>query len=653
MNVATTVEVGGSALPFHLRHVRWQQELHGLDRFCLTFSHSDLSDGSVAVKDVTSELASGLGKLLTLRLGYYDPVAAREKSTELRGIVTGVRGRYSGKGMDVLVEGAGAAHVLDRVIHTRTFQNMTWDQIVREVARPGGKQFSRLEVALGALGDIKVPFCCQYQETDFAFLRRLCASWGWIICASGNELIVRAGREFRGFPGHDEVAVLVPGANTQAVSGGVRSSPVSYECGAYQYYGEKGLTAGNHGDEGVKVWTAAPRAAGQGFTGTGLRAGQELYAEPGSSHEGGVHWGQMDTDHHAERWAQFLAGEGAFFEGCTWVPALHAGAKAKVGKAVGVGVDWVEQETLLVTRIVHTIHEDEYRNEFEGCALGSPKLLDPALFPPRARFVTIPGRVTRSDDASRVGRVLVQPLPLAAKWLPETVPARVAHRAAGSDHGELLQPEVGDEVLLALHPDAFEEPVVICVLYNGTNKTLPEKLPKHAGLDHSQIDKNDLKWQLTRGGNAVIFDDTSGKERILVVSRCSSLVLSEDSAGPHMTLTVRKGEEPACTLSFGKDGLVTLTAKNLVVDASESVTFKAGKDFVIDAGGKISLKAGADFRLEAAGKVDQRSGTDTKIDAGTNATVKGAVKLKLSGGAQSELTGGATTTIKGGLVRIN
>lgn len=669
MNVATAVEVGGAAVPFHLRRVHWVQELFGYDRFALTFSYADLSDASAVVKDVTEDLSGGLGKTLTLRLAHFDALAGSEKEATLQGIVTGVRSRYGRRGMEVILEGAGAAHVLDRVVHTRSYQEWTWDRIVRDLVQPAQGLISNLDVRLDLWGGIKVPFCCEYQETDFAFLRRLCAAWGWIICAAGNELFIHAAENFRGFPGCEETTVIIPGTNCRSVGGGVRTTPSSYECGAYQHYGDRGLQDGNYGDSQVKAWTANQKATGQGFVSTGLDAGARLYKLPGSSHDGGVHWSQREADLQSARWARFLAGEGSFFEGASWISSLRPGGQAKVEKAVDLAVDWVKSETILITRVEHRIETDDYINQFEGCSAGSPRLLDPAAFPQRTRFVSIPGKVTRSDDPARVARVRVQPLILSPKWLPETIPARVAHRAAGPDHGELLQPEVGDEVLLLLHPDAFEEPIVTSVLYNGSNKTLPAKLPAHANLQQAQIDTNDLKWHLTRGGNAVIFDDTSGTERILVVTKTGSLELSEDSGGPHMLLTVRDGQNPKCTLTFDKQGQVTLTAKNVLFNIEENIVFKAGKDFSLDAQGKISLKSGQDTKIEAGTKVETKSGTDTriaagtkletksgmdtKIEAGMNASVKGTMQLKLEGGAQSELKGGAMVTIQGAIVKIN
>ena len=653
MNVATAVEVGGSALPFHLRRVHWVQEMFGYDRFALTFSYADLSDTSTIVKDVTGDLSTGLGQTLTLRLAHFDALAGSETETALQGIITGVRSRYGRRGMEVILEGAGAAHVLDRVVHTRTYQEWTWDRIVRDLVQPAQGVLSGLDVKLDAWGGIKVPFCCEYQETDFAFLRRLCASWGWIICAVGNELFVHAAENFQGFPGCQQVTGIIPGTNCRAVGGGVRATPSSYECGSYQHYGDRGLQDGNYGDSQVKAWATNPKANGQGFVNTGLGAGGQLYTLPGSSHDGGVHWSQREADLQSARWTRFLAGEGAFFEGTTWIPALRPGGQAQVEPAVDLAVDWVKQERILVTRVEHRVEADDYVNEFTGCAASSPRLLDPAAFPQRARFVSIPAKVTKSDDPGRVARVRVQPLVLSPKWLPETIPARVAHRAAGPDHGELLQPEVGDEVLLLLHPDAFEEPIVTSVLYNGTNKTLPDKLPAHANLQQAQLDTNDLKWHLTRGGNAVIFDDTSGSERILIVNKCSSLELSEVSSGPHMLLTVRDGQNPACTFTFDKQGQVTLTAKNVLFDIQENIVFKAGQDFSLDAQGKITLKSGQDTKVEAGTKLEAKSGMDTKIEAGTNASVKGSMQLKLEGGMQSELKGGAMVTIQGALVKIN
>ena len=674
MNVAVMIEVDGSPLRLNLKAMRWVQSLYEYDRFALTVTDPDLAPSrNDKVTDLAQTLSSHLGKNLVV---HFDSRQGQLQN-HLEALITSVRGRYLRRGSEVVLLGAGAAHILDQVVHTRLFLDKTWEEIVREVIGPATSRTATTTVDLGSWAGVKVPFCCQYQETDFAFLRRLCAGYGWILCAAGNDLMVVSHERFSGFPGYATTTTLIPGANCLLLEAGVQTVPSAYETGTYQYYGERGLQAGNYGDESTKIWASQSRGTGRGHVADGISAGATLYTLPGSSHDSGIHWGQRESDARSARWTARAAGEAASFGGETWAPELRLGRKVQIEPEEDLAVDWVASEKILVTEVEHYLEAGDYSNRFAGCAVESPRLLNPAAFPNRERLVTFPAAVTKSDDPSRVGRINVKPLALNPRWMPETIPVRLAARSAGADHGELLQPEIGDEVILAFQPDAFEEPIVTGVLYNGSHKTLPDKLPSHANLQQAQIDTNDLKWHLTRGGNAVIFDDTSGSERILVVTKTGSLELSEVSSGPHMLLTVRDGQDPKCTFTFDKQGQVTLKSKNVLFDIEETVEIKCGKDFILDAQGKIDLKAGMDYRLEATGKSEQKSGTDTKIEAGTkaqvksgtdteikagmhtkieagmNASLKGGMQLKLEGGMQSELKGGAMVTIQGGIVKIN
>ena len=664
MHVATTIEIEGAPLQYDVRQVRWAQAFYGYDRFSISVADPDLVGGSGKVADIAKDLASKLGKTLVVHL----EAQGNSYRNHLLGIITQIRGRYVRRGSEVVIEGIGAVGGLDEVVHTRFFQDKTWDQIVKEVIAPISGKLSTSKVSLGAWANVKVPFCCQYQETDFAFLRRLCAAWGWILCAPGNDLVVVAADKFTGIPGYTEETVLIPGANCVSLEAFVRAVAGDFDVSGYQYYGERGLKSG-YGDDQTKTWASTVKASAQGLAGSGVSVGHDLYNVPGSIHEGGVHWGQKEADDQAKRWAYHSSGKAAGFGGRTVSPTLRIGRKATVDPETDLSVDWIDAESILVVSVDHSIDAADYSNRFVGTSFQSPLLLDPSGFPSRDRLVTVPGTVVKSDDPSRIHRIQVRPSVLSPKWLSDTIHVRVAARAAGKDHGELLLPEVGDEVLLAFHPDAFEEPMVTAVLYNGTNKTLPDKLPAHANLQQSQIDKNDLKWTLTKGGNALVFDDTSGSERLLAITKTGSLELSEVSGGPHMALTVRDGQDPKCVLTFDKKGQVTLQATNVLFDIMELIVFKAGKDFTLEAQGKIQMKAGADLTAEATGKIGQKAGTDfkaesgtamslkggtdVKVEAGMNASVKGSMQLKLEGGMQSELKGGAMVTIQGGIVKIN
>ena len=673
MHIAVTIQVDGSPLPLNLRRLHWTQSLYGYDRFEIVVADPDLAPGSGSVRDLTTELAAHLGKSLAAEF----ETRSGQLPLHLQGIVTAVRGRYQRRGVEVVLEGVGAAHLLDRVVHTRLFVDQTWKEIVDQVIQGASGKLAASTIDLGSWASVKVPFCCQYHETDFAFLRRLCATWGWILCAGGNDLQVVSAEKFSGFRGYDTLVELVPGSNCLTVEAAIHAVPSSYEASNYQYYGERGLKDHNYGDEETKTWSCQPQATGQGHAGSGISGGTALFTTPGSSHDGGIHWGQKEADLQAARWTAHAVGGAASFGGRTWAPGIRLGRKVKISSEADLSVDWVNGETALVTEVEHLIVGVDYSNRFVGCALNAPILADPAAYPPRDRWITLPATVSKSDDPSRVGRIRVKPLILSPSWMPETIPVRLTARSAGADHGELLQPEVGDEVLLGFHPDSFEEPIVTSVMYNGSKKTLPDKLPAHTRLQQAQIDRNDLKWFLTRGGNALIMDDTAGSERILVVTKTGSLELSEESSGPHMSLTVRDGQDPKCVLTFDKQGQVTLKAKNVLFDIEEKIEFKCGKEHTVDAQGKIDLKTAVDYLLDAGAKIDMKSATDSKLEAGTkvsvksgtdteikagmnakleggmNTTVKGAMQLKAEGGMQAELKGGAMVTIQGGIVKIN
>jgi len=185
--------------------------------------------------------------------------------------------------------------------------------------------------------------------------------------------------------------------------------------------------------------------------------------------------------------------------------------------------------------------------------------------------------VTDNEDPDSLGRVRVKfpSLPDA----PESYWARVLTPMAGGTRGWVTIPEVDDEVLVAFMHGDFNHAVVLGGLYNGVDT------PPYANDDGD----NNLKVFQSRAGHRVTFDDTSGSERIELVTHNEEIKVVYDASGK--TLSVYCGQD----LIIEAGNKVELTCTDFVLSASSSVA--------IEAGSTMDLKSSASMTIDGGGSL--------------------------------------------------
>jgi uncharacterized protein involved in type VI secretion and phage assembly len=128
-------------------------------------------------------------------------------------------------------------------------------------------------------------------------------------------------------------------------------------------------------------------------------------------------------------------------------------------------------------------------------------------------YGAVVGVVTKIDDPDSLGRVKV-----AFPWLKdddESRWARVVSMMAGPDRGAVFRPEVDDEVLVLFEHGDMRFPYVIGAVWNGK-----DGLPSERGEDK----KNDVRLIKSRSGHTLVFDDTSGSEKITITDKGGNVI---------------------------------------------------------------------------------------------------------------------------------
>jgi uncharacterized protein involved in type VI secretion and phage assembly len=197
-------------------------------------------------------------------------------------------------------------------------------------------------------------------------------------------------------------------------------------------------------------------------------------------------------------------------------------------------------------------------------------------------------RVVNLDDPEQLGRIKVS-----YPWLDseETPWVRVAVPHAGKDRGWYSLPEIDDEVLVGFENGDSDYPVVLGSLYNSDNAPMAE----------AYSPENNVKMFMTRSGNKIVLNDEDGSEQIVISQKDGKNQIVLDISGPSISITT--------------EGDISVSGKNLNVEADEGITMKAGADIKLE-GANIEVKASGNIKSEASGNNDIQGGAQVNVKGG-------------------------------------
>lgn len=252
-------------------------------------------------------------------------------------------------------------------------------------------------------------------------------------------------------------------------------------------------------------------------------------------------------------------------------PVLKAGTAVSISKVdPALAGDWV------ITTARHEFGGGPYRThlEFSGRQDRSLHgLVAGGLSAPVAR-TSIPGVVigivTDNNDPERLGRVRVK-----FPWLAdeaESYWARLATPSAGKDHGFIWIPESGDEVAVAFQQGDIAFPIVVGSLWNGQAKP-PSQLMDNL-VDDGKVTRQAL---VSPGGHKIIFYDKPDDAGMMIITEDKSvrIVLGQSDKRMHI---------------YCEGKLAITSTGDIVMKADGAIKMDAGKTIDINASGNATLK---------------------------------------------------------------
>lgn len=557
-----------------------------------------------------------IGKKITLVLKSGEPKKrlSHLKFTAIIGQVSFARNQ--GLSPDLVIKAFDPYHIMDGPPNTRTFQDMTVEDVFNQVVAKYPKSDIKTET-LNVRKSIKFDYIVQYKESDYNFLRRIASETGNWLFYNGEKLFFgnpQKSTDRKVYLGNTLTEFQVE-FNTQAFKGKTivhnyrKSANAEYEIKDSDLKTSGNMIAEELVSASSKLFSTSPKVySGDEFE--DLKAIQEKSKIEGES----------------------IVAELVVLSGKGRDPGLIPGSFISVFSPIvaddsGISGKGKKGDTAYGS---YLIFESHYEIQQGGELFSNFRAVSASVTaPPFDDNFEMPkcenqsAEVTDNNDPEGLGRVKVrfywQESSESTPWIRASLPM------AGKDYGIYMVPEVGDQVLIGFEDHNPDKPFVLGAAYN-----------KNANQKKYNEQGNNVKTIKTRSGNEIKFYDKSGEEEIVITS---------PNEKNKITMTLKN--EVSITV-FSEN--INLEAKKITINGEDSVKITSkkieieGQNEVITKSNKIESTANNAFKVASSNSLELK-GLTAKVEASTELGLKGGVMAKLEGGAQ--------TVVKGGIVMIN
>jgi len=580
--LSPTVKVDGSPLSDtvlqYLVSVRVQRSLRLPGRATLRFADVGYS--------VSSSGFFSIGKKVDV--GVY------QGGSLMSGTVTGMSlQQQEGDHPDLVVTVDDAAHKLTRGSKVKTYLNMTFSDIVSQVASGAG-----VTAEVTSTSEVH-PYVLQ-ADSDLAFLDELAARCGydwWVEgtalqfkppSTAGPVLTLELGKELQEFSvsasGLLPTKAQVVGWDnaTQSSIVGQAASASSAVLPSSDFVQPFVASSSPLGDAPVVIGSFTPLTQSEAAT-----AGDALRSQWAA--------GAVEARGTAE-----------------------VSDKLKPGVAITVSNAGPTSGKYHLTEVDHRYDRRGFRTQFIAGDRSRTGLADTLTGGRRSGSFNVPGLVvgvvTNVDDPDKAGRVKLKYPSVSSEV--EGPWARIVTLGAGNKRGLVFQPEVNDEVLVAFEGGDPRQPVVLGGLFSGKN-VLPEWGVKSGAVQSRRI--------TSRLGHVIELADGTDPANQHIMLQLSTT-----------THKIRLGADKLeVEVASGKPVTVKSGSASIELDASGNVAIK---------GNKVTIEAQTELALTGNSKVGVTSQGQLAVQ-GSMVSVKG------QGTTSVEASG--PLTLKGAMVAIN
>ena len=524
------------------------------------------------------------------------------------GIVTNIELHRDGSDFGCIqVSGYSSTYRMETAPSCYSWNDRSIGDVVKSLCSDG-----KVQLTLNAAHKKQLDYICQYEESDFDFVRRLALQYQEWMYYDGLKLVFGKPRRLPD-PIKMEFGTSLSSLNIGLQTLARPEQVFTFHSGANREMDRKTPDKAYGHD----------RMAGDAF-----RAALPSYPKAARQYSIQRVSSINDLENYVLLKQAAETAETHYVTAESQDPRLHVGSVISLYSSFLKGVGNLSQESLgdfIIIEMTHEVSEScYYKNRFKAIPGTVMSLPNPKVEMPLAE--TQMATVLSNADPHGAGRVQVrmnwQTDNMRTSWVRVMTPDGGGSKDVKSNRGFVFIPEVGDQVLLGFRHGDPARPYVMGSLFNGTT-------------GKGGFDSNHKKSLTTRSGSTVTFDDTA-HTILLQTTRANKIFIDELNG----TITVSSAEG------------VNVNTKSKNISAAENMNVNVGKNFTMQVGEQSSVSIEKDSSVSVNGNAMQNVGKDnhtyiagdhiSHIDKDTILNVGGSIKGNIMENATFE-TKGITT----------
>ena len=456
----------------------------------------------------------------------------------------------------IIVSGYSATYRMETAHSCFSWNDRTIGDVVKKLCEQ-----AKVQLELNPAFKETKDFICQYEESDFDFIRRLAHQYQEWMYFDGTKLIFGKPRKLA-----DPIR-LEYGTTLSSLDIGLQTLARSEQVFSYH----------SGADREMQRMTPDLAYGHDKLAGEAFRASLGMFSKPARQHALPRISNETELDNYTGRKQAAETAETHYITAESQVPTLRVGSVVSLYSSFLERVGNLSEESLgdfIIIEITHEVSQGSYyKNRFKAIPATLKALPSPKVRMPLAE--TQMATVLSNADPEGKGRVRVrmnwQTEGMQTGWVRVMTPDGGSSSDVKSNRGFVFIPEVGDQVLLSFRHGDPARPYVMGSLFNGTT-------------GRGGLEGNHMKSLTTRSGHTIKLNDSLSSLGI-TIKDIKGNSIHIDSVGDDIIINAKRN----ITINAGET--FTVNAREMEVNIDGDIIEKIGKNKISTIGNKISLEA--------------------------------------------------------------
>ena len=482
------------------------------------------------------------------------------------GVVTNVQLHREGSDFGcIIVSGYSATYRMETAHSCFSWNDTTIGDVVKKLCEQ-----AKVQLELNPEFKENKDYICQYEESDFDFIRRLAHQYQEWMYYDGTKLIFGKPKKLA-----DPIR-LEYGTTLSSLDIGLQTLARSEQVFSYH----------SGSDREMERMTPDQAIGHDKLSGGAFRASLGLFSKPARQRALPRISDESELINYMGRKQAAETAETHYITAESQVPTLRVGSVVSLYSSFLERVGNISKESLgnfIIIEITHEVSQGSYyKNRFKAIPATIKALPSPKVRMPLAE--TQMATVLSNADPQGKGRVRVrmnwQTNGMQTGWVRVMTPDGGSSDDVKSNRGFVFIPEVGDQVLLGFRHGDPARPYVMGSLFNGTT-------------GGGGLEGNHMKSLTTRSGHTIKLNDSLSSLGI-TIKDIKGNSIHIDSVGDDIIINAKRN----ITINAGET--FTVNCKNANILAEESINMNAEQDITSVSGESTSIQAGESLTEIAA-----------------------------------------------------